>query len=295
MTKFSLIIPTWNGRNLLEKNLPKVIAAIEVKKTEIVVIDNGSTDGSAAYLKTLLSSRTMNRLIALKKNFGFSYAVNLGVKKAKGEIVVLLNNDVVPEKNFLSPLKKLFSDPQVFAVSLHEPQFSWARGEFKDGFLFHEPGPKTKKTHPSLWASGGSAAFRKSTWQELGGLDDLYRPFYWEDLDLGYRALKRGYQILWEPGSVVHHRHEATVSRFPKKYVDLIKQRNELLFIWKNITSQKMFFEHKKYLVKRIMKNPGYLKIFLAALAKLNQVIARRQEEIIAAKLTDEEVFKKFS
>ncbi|MBN1263834.1 MAG: glycosyltransferase family 2 protein [Candidatus Pacebacteria bacterium] len=293
MIKFSIIIPTWNKKNLLKKNLPLVIAAGDKEEVELVVVDNGSIDGSVDFLKKI-SAETKSlkiNLLELPRNFGFAYAVNLGAEKARGEFLVLLNNDVVPEKGFLKPVGRVFLDPKVFALSLNEPQFSWAGGEFKNGFLAHKPGEKTKKIHHSLWASGGSGVFRKRIWQELGGFDLLYEPFYWEDVDLSYRAWKRGYRVLWEPEAVVHHLHEASVSRFPKKYVDLIKQRNELLFIWKNITSQKMFSEHKRFLVKRLRGKPGYFKVLLATLIKTPQVLVRRRQEKKAAKLTDEEVF----
>lgn len=294
MILFSLIIPNWNGKKLLEKNLPSVLTAAKEERAEIIIIDNGSVDESLHYLQDLASQNPSFQIIKLPKNYGFSYAVNLGIKKAQGKIVVLLNNDVAPKKDFLFPLKKHFANPQVFAVSLNEPQFSWARGEFKNGFFAHQPGPKTQKTHLSLWASGGSAAFNRKLWLKLGGFDRIYHPFYWEDVDLGYRAWKRGYQVLWEPRSIVHHHHESTVSRFSPKYIDLIKQRNELLFIWKNITSSQLTNEHKKALLKRIIKSPGYLKIFLAALAKLPQVLSRRRQEKKESQLTDEKIFKLF-
>ena len=293
--KYSIIIPTWNGEKLLRKNLPQVLSAIGKQEAEVIVVDNGSTDGSVEFLEKTTKNSIMNRFIRLKKNYGFAYACNLGVKRARGEIIALLNNDVVPEKGFLAPLAGHFQNNEVFAVSFHEPQFSWAWGEFRDGFLKHQPGPKTKTSHISLWASGGSGAFRKRIWQQLEGFDLLYHPFYWEDVDLAYRAWKRGYQVLWEPKSVVHHRHESTVSRFSKTYIDRIKQRNALLFIWKNITDQKLIQNHRRYLKKRIVAKPGYFQILAAALLKFPQVIARRQQEKKAAVKQDREIFNLFT
>lgn len=291
---FSIIIPTWNAAELLKKNLPLVLQAAG-EEIEVLVVDNGSTDESLSVLDQISQENPDLKLIKLEKNYGFSYACNLGVKKALGEIAVLLNNDVIPEKGFLKPLVRDFSDQKTFAVSLCEPQFSWAWGKWEDGFLSHGNGPKEKSSHLSFWASGGSAAFRKRIWVELGGFDKLYDPFYWEDVDLSYRAWKRGYQILWEPLSVVFHRHEATVGRFPKKYINFISQRNELLFIWKNIISGKMINEHKNSLVKKMVKNMGYIKVVLAALSKLPEVIKLRNCEKLESKITDEKIFSYFS
>jgi O-antigen biosynthesis protein len=289
--KFSIIIPNWNGKKLLEKNLPLVLSS---GADEVIVVDNGSTDGSLQFLKSFKSRRL--KIIENKKNKGFTRAVNQGVITARSEIVILLNNDVRPEKDFLKFLVKDFQDEKVFAVSLNEPQWSWAKGKWVNGFVEHESGLKTKTPHLSFWANGGSGAFRKSIWLKLGGLDEIFWPFYWEDIDLSYRAWKRGYKIIWEPQSVVHHQHEATIgSHFSQRYVDLISQRNQLLFIWKNITDLRMLLVHKFFLWKKLLTQPGYAKPFLAAWFKFPLVFPRWLKEFKEQKVSDREIFKKFN
>jgi len=301
--KISIVIPNWNGKDLLERNLPKVTEASE--QAEIIIVDDCSTDGSVEYLKKLQNS-TFRRnppkeaslklqTIFSKENLGFVRAVNRGVKQASGEIIVLLNNDVVPQKGFLEPSLRHFEDPKVFAISFYEPNWSWSRLKWVNGFVEHEPGPKVKATHISAWASGGSAAFRKTIWEELGGFDEIYSPFYWEDIDLSYRAWKRGYQVLWEPKSIVDHQHEQTIKRFPQKYVNFISQRNQLLFIWKNITDLKMMLEHKFYLVKRLLTSPGFWQPFLAAKARCPRIFWRRFKEFREKKVSDREILEKFA
>lgn len=290
---YSLIIPSWNGRSLLEKNLPAVLTAVSGERVEVLVVDNGSSDGSLAWLKNLRAKNL--RPLGLHKNFGFAAACNFAAKKARGRWLVLLNNDVVPENGFLKPLRPLLAQKNLFAVSLHEPQFSWANAFFENGFLNHSPGPKTAAPHFSFWASGGSGVFCRQLWRELGGFDLLYHPFYWEDVDLSYRAWKRGYRVIWSPDSVVFHHHESTVRRFPSAYVDLVKQRNELLFYWKNLTSPAFFAEHRRFLIRRLLKKPGYFRVVLAAFLKLPQVLAARRREKREARLTDEQVFLNFS
>lgn len=291
--KVSVVIPNWNGEKLLRKNLPKVIQAVKLSsyQAEIIVVDDGSEDGSVRQIK---NKKLRIKLIENKKNRGFIYSCNRGVKETKGEIVVLLNNDVVPEKDFLKYVLPHFQDPKVFAVSFHEPDWSWARILWQKGFIEHQPGNKAKTTHISAWASGGSAAFRKSIWQKLGGFDLLYHPFYWEDVDLSYRAWKRGYKILWEPKAIVYHKHEGTIQRFSKDYVNLISQRNQLLFTWKNVTSPKMMLEHKFWLGLKLIKNPGYFKPFLSALAKKPQILPRWLKEFREKKVNDIEIFNEF-
>jgi len=290
--KFSIIIPNWNGEKLLKNNLPAVFKS---GVDQVIVVDNGSEDGSVALLKNLQVQYPQLKTIFNQKNLGFARAVNQGVKEAKNEIVVLLNNDVVPEEDFLKPLAKDFEDEKVFAVSLNEPQWSWAKGKWVKGFIEHETGPKTKTPHLSFWANGGSGAFRKSIWLELGGLDEIFAPFYWEDIDLSYRAWKRGFKILWEPQSVVHHQHETTIGlRFNQKYVDLIAQRNQLLFIWKNTTDFRMLLVHKAFLWKKLLTQPGYFKPFLAAWFRFPLVFPRWLKEFKEKKVSDEQIFKQF-
>lgn len=284
--KISVVIPNWNGKKLLEKNLPAVLAACP---DEIVVVDDDSPDDSLTFLE---KNYPQIRILKHTQNLGFAVACNDGVELASGEIVILLNLDVIPEKDAFKNVLPLFEDEKVFAVSFNEPQWSWAKIEWRSGFIEHQPGPKTDKTHLTAWASGGSAAFRKELWQKLGGFDEIYHPFYWEDIDLSYRAWKRGYRILWEPKAIVHHQHEAVIGKhFSKKYIDFISERNRLLFIWKNITDPKMIITHKLYLLTKLWR-PGYLKAALAAKIKLLRVIMRRLKEYSEQKVSDKEIFE---
>jgi len=286
--KISVVIPNWKGRKLLEKNLPKVLAT---KPLEVIVVDDASPDDSNDFLR---KKYPQVKTVKHKKNLGFAAACNSGVKAAKGEIVALFNLDVVPEKDALEKILPDFEEEKVFAVSFNEPDWSWARIYWQKATVEHGPGPKTKKTHISAWASGGSAAFRKNLWETLGGFDRLFHPFYWEDIDLSYRAWKRGYKVLWEPKAVVHHKHEAVIGKhFSKKYISFISERNRLLFTWKNITDLKMILEHKLNLLPKLIK-PGFLKAFLAAKVKHPQVMVRRVREHREQKVSDREIFEKF-
>src|SRR5579859_2059386 len=224
----SIIIPNFNGKALLEKNLPKIIEAKENKKNninEIIVVDDGSTDNSVKYLKENFGK--IVRIIVHKRNRGFATSINTGVRMAKGELVCFLNSDVIPSKDFLETMDEDFKDKQVFGVSLHEKGYGYAKGKFKDGFIVHEGKPESKKVEETFWASGGSCVLRRSIFMELKGMDDeLLSPFYWEDIDLSYRAQKRGYKVLWDPRANVIHEHEATVKKLNQKYVGRIRERN---------------------------------------------------------------------
>src|SRR5580693_5510391 len=113
-TAASVVIPNWNGKDLLAKYLPSVVAALAGNPAnEIVVVDNGSTDGSAEFVR---SAFPHVKLVALAENLGFGGGSNAGFQAAANDIVVLLNSDMRVDEGFLPPLLEGFTDPQVFAV-----------------------------------------------------------------------------------------------------------------------------------------------------------------------------------
>jgi len=294
----SVVIPNWNGIALLEKNLPAVLKAAQNKMNsivEVILVDDGSTDDSVRFLRKNFHNKI--RLFKHTKNRGFSAACNMGARMAKGDLVCLLNSDVIPNSNFLVTVGSMFADSTIFAVGLHEKNYGPATGDFKGGIFTHKNAGVKKNQTVSLWASGGSAVFRKTTWKKLKGFDEtLFTPFYWEDVDLSYRAWKRGYKVMWDPAALVEHKHESSINtnNFTKKYMDIIKERNELLFIWKNITSQILFKKHVRYLFSRTISHPGYLRVIAAAWKKRDIVKKLRAIEQKETTVSDEAVFSKF-
>ncbi len=290
----SIVIPNYNGHALLEKNLPSILEAKKYKKNyieEIVVVDDGSTDDSVEYLKKTFKKQI--RVVVHKKNRGFSAAVNTGARSAKSELLCLLNSDVEVEKNFLEFVIPHFKDEKVFAVSLHEKGYGPAVGKFEDGFVGHKGGTEKKTTAPSFWVSGGSGVFHRDIWMKLGGMDEkLYSPYYWEDVDLGYSALKRGYKLLWEPKAFVIHEHEATIR--PSKKRQRIQERNHLLFHWKNLTSNNLRKKHAAGLFNRIRQHPGYLRIVLMAAIKHPLAVRANRRERKESIVSDEAIFAQF-
>ncbi|HLD24514.1 MAG TPA: glycosyltransferase family 2 protein [Patescibacteria group bacterium] len=243
----SVVIPNWNGKYLLEKNLPAVLAA--APKAQIIVADDASEDGSVEFLKKIYPKIIV---VENEKQQGFAGNVNSGVVKATGDIIVLLNTDVRPEKGFLEPLLARFSEPKVAAVGCleksHEGEKIVLRGRgvarWEKGYYIHSRGEVDSED--TAWVAGGSAAFRRSVWNELGGMDTRFNPFYWEDIDLSYRIQKAGYKIFFEKKSVVHHYHEEgkIKSIYSSRDVKLIAYRNQFLFHWKHIPNARIWIAH---------------------------------------------------
>lgn len=283
----SIVVPNWNGRELLQKHLSRVIAATG-ETTEIIVVDDASTDGS---LELVAEKFPSIALIRKPTHEGFTSTVNVGVQASRGDIVVLLNTDVEPERGFIKPLVAHFSDPSVFAVGCMDKSIEGdrvvlrGRGEafWKNGFYVHRRGEVDKTD--TAWVSGGSGAFRKKIWESLGGMDPLFNPFYWEDIDLSYRALKAGYRLRFEPKSVVRHYHEEgkIQQTFSLQEVRTIAFRNQFIFIWRNLSDFGLWWEHSLWSPVRIVQSllrgdPAMMYGYVAALKLLPQIIISRHK-----------------
>lgn len=303
--KISIVIPSFNGRTLLGKYLPFVIQAAEIwdpsrKNWELIIVDDASTDGSSQWLKRTFPKI---RIIQNPRNLRFAESCNRGVQVATGDVVVLLNNDVQPKPDFLIPLLKHFSDVSVFAVGCREinrhdgKEILGGRGvsAFRRGFVIHWR-PEDQECRDASWVSGGSAAYRREIWLKLGGFDRLFRPAYEEDRDLCWQALKAGYKLVFESkAKVLHDRESTNRSVFGSWMIDLYSMKNQLLFVWKNISSLSLLFLHlfwmPYHLVFTTIRTRGvFLLAFLMALSQLPEALVSRRRMSRHWKRSDEEI-----
>lgn len=300
--KISIVIPNYNGEELLKKNLPKVLEVAKKTTAEVIIVDDGSTDSSVRVAESL-EVKVFKNL----KNSGFSTTVNKGVESSKGDVIVLLNTDVYPEKDFLAPLSTDFKDKNVFAVGFLDKSKENGKlvlrgrgiGKWQKGFLVHSKGDVRKSN--TLWASGGAAAFRKSIWEKLGGLDELYSPFYWEDIDISYRALKSGYKIIFDTKCAVYHDHKkgAIKTYYSEFDIKTIAYKNQFIFAWKNGTDFLLQFNQIFFLPYHLLKALGrrdwaFILGFLKAMAVLPKIIrsSLKAQEIFVK--NDEGTIKEF-
>jgi len=320
----SVVIPNYNGENLLKKNLPKVFEAAKYwheqqgGQTEIIVVDDCSKDNSIEEIKYQISninpstisgqkSKIVIKYLINDMNLGFASTVNMGVKESQGEIVILINTDVRPEKDFLISLLSHFKDDKVFAVGCMDKSIEDGKtilrgrgiGKWQRGFLVHSRG-EVDKTN-TLWVNGGSGAFRKSTWDKLGGFDELYSPFYWEDIDLSYRAIKSGFKVAFEPKSIVTHEHEkgAIKGAYSSFKIKTIAYRNQFIFVWKNASDLDLQFLHVFWLpyhfVKAFASGEWALVLgFFQAFIKLPQIVKSRNISQKYFIKSDRQVMKEF-
>lgn len=302
----TLIVVTYNGRALLAQCLPAVVeAARRAGGHPVVVADDGSDDGSAELVR---ASFPDVRWLGLPHR-GFGETANAAVAAAETEAAVLLNSDVLVAPDFLPPLLELLLAQDVFAVG---PKFLNPAGSLTDALgnrtscrwhrglleIHHETRPeRLRDPCAQLYANGGAMAFRREKWLVLGGFDPLYRPFYWEDVDLGYRAWGRGWQVLYQPASQVRHDQGSTMRRTQRlSYVELMSAKNALLFAWKNLLDpallRRTLAAQARWAADDVLIGtpPPRTRALLAALRQLPEAARGRAREQLERVRSDHEI-----
>jgi GT2 family glycosyltransferase/glycosyltransferase involved in cell wall biosynthesis len=307
----TVVIPNWNGKDLLAKYIPSIRAALAPNPAnEILVVDNGSSDGSADFLRENFPEVTV---LGLPENLGFGGGSNAGFRAARNDIVVLLNSDMRVAVDFLAPLLEGFNDADVFAVSCQifftdpartREETGLTQGWWQDGSLRvrHRVDDAVDDLFPCFYGGGGSCAFDRAKFLELGGFDELLEPFYLEDTDLGYMAWKRGWKVLYQPRSVVYHEHRGTIGkRFTEAQIQAVLKKNYILFCWKNIHELPRLASHFFFAwagaVLAMVFGDVPLRPNLAALwrafRQLPQATRSRRRALGLAAITDGEAFKR--
>lgn len=261
---------------------------------EIIVMNDYSFENITKQVLAIFSEAIV---VNNKKNLGFAGNVNKGVKKSTRNYVFLMNSDVVlKDDSFKRSIEYFKKDKDLFAVGFAQIEKDGRivganRAYFKNGLVNHSPlSSNIYHLKSNFWAEGGSSIFKKKLFIDLGLLDELFNPFYWEDIDLSYRAWKAGYKILYDPSIKVEHHHESTIGKyFDKRKVLKIAFRNQLTFNWKNLTDRKLIFEHLLNFPKLIFI-PG----FFDALIRLPKILKSRKKTIKLFKKTDKEILNLF-
>ncbi len=246
----SLVIPSRNGKELLAAQLPGILRDLP-SPAEIIVVDNGSDDGTAYWLNT---TWPQIKVKTSEQPLSFAAAVNRGIACARCARVCLLNNDMLVEPGFFAALEEVFSQvPDLFCAT--------AQIRFPAGVRREETGKAVMaQTRPTdfpircddplpgedltyvLYGSGGCSLYDSQKLRALGGIDESYAPAYVEDLDLGYRAWQRGWPSVYVAGAVVEHRHRATTSRYySEPELSRILERNYLQFLAGAVQDRALF------------------------------------------------------
>ena len=263
--KVTIIILSWNTKKLLKRCLESLQLGAGNCETEVIVVDNGSTDGSKELLQKLASNNSINQFIDLKKNFGFAKGNNQALRQAQGDLIMLLNSDTFVEKEALEKLAvQLIKSEKIGAVSplLINPDGSSQKEYYMKSpnlwqiFLYHNPALRSlvmktplrrliiseiKKEAPIEvdQLPGAALMAKREVWQKVGFLDEDYQ-FLYEDVDWCFRAKKLGFKLLVVPEAKIMHLGGGSWKRkIRKNGFDFYQQffSSLLLFVRKNYPS----------------------------------------------------------
>ena len=289
--KVSVILLNWNGRTLLEKFLPSVVAHTPSDVAEVVVADNGSTDDSVAMLRERFPGV---RLILLDRNYGFAEGYNRAIEQTAAEYTVLLNTDVEVTPGWLTaPLAEMDADPSVAAVqpkllSRRDRSFfeyAGAAGGWIDryGYPFcrgrvlsvvEEDRGQYDAPADIFWASGACLFIRTDIYRRVGGLDARFFA-HQEEIDLCWRLRSRGYRLRCTPQSVVYHVGGGTLHT-ESPYKTFLNFRNNLLMIYKNLPDRDL---RRVMRLRRVLDGLAALRFVLTGHVKNAAAIVRARRE----------------
>lgn len=234
----AVVIPNWNGREWLRGCLDSV-AAQTLPPSEVIVVDNGSTDGS---LELLSDRAPAVRTIELGRNTGFAFAVNRGLEAAGAELVALVNNDVVLEPDWLERMvAALNAHPEAASVAskmvdLQDPGILYDAGDFlrRDGLCeqrgrFERDDGSFDRPGEAFSACAGAGLYRRDAVLAAGGFDERYFA-YIEDVDLGLRLRLRGWTCRYEPAAVARHAGGGSSEQLERPLLAWV-ERNTLLLV----------------------------------------------------------------
>ncbi len=310
--KFDVVIPNYNGFNLLEKNLPILLKVLAKYNCGAIIINDDYSkvedyESLSNFIEQIKNKyKTKIKLFRNDKNYGFSSTVDSGVKYAESEFVLLLNTDVIASPNFLDPIFLDFEkNKNLFGVGIMDKSIedggNVLRGRglasWKRGFLVHRRGEINLSD--TFWISGGSSMVKRDLFLKFGGFDPLYNPFYWEDIDLSYRVQKAGLAIMFENKSEVEHRHKegAIKKHYNSARINTIAYRNQFIFVWKNISDYNLLISHFLWLPYHAARalarfdKPFFAGLFYAII-RLPQIYAARLSQKRLYKLKDKEIIK---
>ena len=232
----SIVIPTHDTRDLVLRAVASVLAQPESATAELIVVDDGSADGTT---EALAAAAPAARVLRSATPSGFTAAANRGLAAARGDLILLLNSDAELEGGALAALAAAFvAEPSLGIAGARlfyptgEPQWSAGRAPsllwlfgLASGLpaLLHRwSGRRPGRGHGEVgdrdegtevdWVSGAALALRRSVWEACGPLDESFR-FYAQDLDFCWRARRRGFRVRVVPDFAVRHHHGATIGR----------------------------------------------------------------------------------
>ncbi len=305
----SIIIPNYNKAILLKNCLNSII---NCKSTnyEIIIVDNGSTE---AFLPR--DNQTNVKYIELESNFGFSKAVNIGIKQAKGEYIAILNNDTEVDPHWIDNVIMAFElNPDIIHITskIKSLRNKDILDDVGDVVLFSGKVYKIGNNEKDVGqydqqkfifgASGCASVYRREFFDKVGYFDEDFFA-YLEDIDLSFRVNLLGYKCLYVPNAVVYHVGSATTGSQYNEFTIFHLAQNTISIIVKNFPTKILFrsmFAILTYILSLlaffIMKGFGraYFKGLISGIGMVKKMMLKRREIMSTRVLTDDKIIKMF-
>lgn len=269
MKKIFVVVPNWNGKDELKACLDSLQA--QTQSAQILVVENGSTDGSLEYIQ---ENFNIVQLVINKTNLGFAGGVNSGIREAiasGADYIALFNNDAVADKDWLKHLlESLEQNPEVGIatcklLSADKKQIDSTGDQYTTWGLPYPRGRgeitsnKYDSATDIFGASGGASLYRTKMFKEIGLFDEDFFA-YFEDVDLSFRAQLAGWKVLYVPEAIVYHKIGATSGKI-KGFTTYQTFKNYPLLFWKNVPFPLMFKMLPRFTLV-------YVSIYISSLLK---------------------------
>ncbi len=281
----SVVIPNYNGKKLLEKNIPFLLNAIEtsnITSYEVIISDDNSKDDSVSFIKKKYPDF---KLIENNSNRGFSGNTNIGLKAASKELILILNSDIQLSNSYFIPLLPYFNIPDTFGVmgriigiDSDEIQVAAKFPVYNFGNII--PGKSYTSTSStslySLFLSGANALVSRTKLVEIGCFNENFNPYYYEDVELGLRAWRMGYKLYYEHNAICRHQTSATITKEPVKRVKIIAKRNKMMLHYIHFNGFELWYYMIKLVLKTVLRtlilDAKYVKSFYFFICSVSQL-----------------------
>jgi GT2 family glycosyltransferase len=319
----STVILNWNGREYLPSCL-RSVKRQTYSNTEIILVDNASTDGSVEAVRNSFSDL---RLVVNPKNMGYGGGNNRGIREARGRYIFLLNSDTEIEENCLELLLRCIETDQAIGVTTPKIVF-YDRRDIIDaaGLCIYPDGlsigrgrlerqEKYDRSEEVFFGSGCASLYRKEMLEEIGLLDaDFFA--YAEDTDLGWRARLAGWKAYYVPQAMVYHHHSKTLGAYSPLKAFLVERNRiwvawknfplSILFLWPFYTFVRYFYQGVGTLLRKgasgkfgqesssLLLIPILLKAYASGLKGLPSILRKRKEIQSRKRIGTREVFHLF-
>lgn len=265
--KVTIIIPNYNGKHFMEPCLASLNEQT-FRDFKILVVDNASSDGSVAYMKTEYPDI---EVIALDQNYGFSKAVNVGIEHSTTPYVILLNNDTTVDPHYVEEMvKAIEKSPRIFSVSskmiqMYHPELIDSAGDLYTLMGWGvcrgtgRPISNYNEADEIFTACAGAAIYRRSAFEKIGYFDENHFA-YLEDIDVGYRAKIYGYKNMYCPTALVYHVGSGTSGSKYNSFKVKLSARNSVYLNYKNMPLLQLILNFLPLFLGYVVKYLFFLK-----------------------------------